>query len=49
MIYGLKTVNEGIIFQSRFLDDVLAQMKHHPNSYIVEIEEKSKHTYSKDF
>ena len=51
MLYGLKTTNNEIVFQSKFVEDVLVQMKNYPNAYIVEIEEKpkKKRNYSEEF
>lgn len=51
MIYGLATIKDGVIFKSWSLDIILEQMENHPDSYIVELEEKkkSKKNYSEDF
>lgn len=51
MIYGLATVQDGVIFTSWSLDIILEQMNEYPDSYIVEIEEKTKKNkdYSEDF
>ena len=51
MKYGLATTKDGIIFTSFSLDLVLEQMSEHPDSYIVELEEKkkTKKNYSEDF
>ena len=51
MIYGLATIKDGVIFKSWSLDIILEQMENHPDSYIVELEEKKKpkKNYSEDF
>ena len=51
MLYGLKTTENKIIYKSRYLQDVLTEMKKHNNAYIVEIEEKipKKRNYSEEF
>lgn len=50
MLYGLRTVEDGIIFKSRYLSDVLKEMKKYPSAYIVEIEEDiKKRNYSEEF
>lgn len=51
MLYGLRTIEEGIIYTSRYLSDVLQEMRSNPNAFIVEIEEKPKpkRDYSKEF
>ena len=51
MIYGLATIKDGIIFKSWSLDLILEQMQEHPDSYIVELEEKKKEkrNYYEDF
>lgn len=51
MKYGLATVKDGVIFTSFSLDLILEQMSEHPDSYIVELEEKkkTKRNYTEDF
>ena len=51
MKYGLATMKDGVIFTSRSLDIILEQMSVHPDSYIVEIEEKKdkKRNFSEEF
>lgn len=51
MKYGLKTIQDGIIFTSYSLDMVLEQMETYPDAFIVEIEDKpnKQKNYSEDF